>query len=164
LPADTQSLVRTALSAAPLRLGPLSRDGKTLLGSGTVALVDNLVDQTTGTIRIKAIFPNDDNRLWPGDFVNARLLAHKRSQVLTVPSTAVQRGPNGVFAYVVKSDNTVEMRPLQLGEEAENVAIVEKGLQEGERVTTSNQYRLQPGARVQILAPGGANVNEGRAP
>ena len=167
LPADALPAVRKAMSAGPVKVDALSRDGKTLLGSGTVALVDNLVDQTTGTIRVKAIFPNEDNRLWPGDFVNARLLAHKRSQVLTVPSTAVQRGPNGVFAYVVKADDTVEMRPLQLGEEAEGVTIVEKGLQEGERVTTSNQYRLQPGAHVQILAPaaaGGAKATEGRAP
>ncbi len=100
-------------------------------------------------MRLKATFPNKDNQLWPGDFVNARVLVQTRLNVLTIPSAAVQRGPNGVFAYVVKADSTVEMRPLKLGEEAGSITIVEKGLQDGERVTTSNQYRLQPNIRVQ---------------
>jgi multidrug efflux system membrane fusion protein len=152
LPADALGAVRKAMAAGAVKVSALSRDGASTLGAGAVALIDNQVDQTTGTIRLKAIFPNTDNKLWPGDFVNARLQTRIRSQVLTIPSTAVQRGPNGVFAYVVKADNTVELRPLSVGEESGTLSVVEKGLAEGERVTTSNQYRLQPGAHVQLVA------------
>jgi multidrug efflux system membrane fusion protein len=153
LPADALAAVRKAMAAGPVSVSALARDGASLLGTGKLALIDNLVDQTTGTIRLKAVFPNQDNALWPGDFVNARLLVRTRSQVLTIPSAAVQRGPNGVFAYVVRSDSTVEARPLHVGEESAGFSVVEQGLAEGDRVTTSNQYRLQPGAHVQVLTP-----------
>jgi multidrug efflux system membrane fusion protein len=161
LPADGLSAVTKAMALAPLSVTAISRDGKNPLGSGTVGLIDNQIDQATGTMRLKATFPNQDSRLWPGDFVNARVLVQTRRDVLTIPSIAVQRGPRGVFAYVVKPDSTVEMRPLQVGEESGAVTIVEKGLQAGERVTTNNQYRLQPGSRVQLVQavtapPGGA--------
>jgi multidrug efflux system membrane fusion protein len=153
LPADALGQVRQALAAGPVSVQALARDGKKLLGTGRLALIDNQVDQTTGTLRLKAIFSNEANKLWPGDFVNARLLARTRSGVLAIPSAAVQRGPGGVFAYVVKADETVEMRPLEIAEEAAGLTIVEKGLQDGERVTTSNQYRLQPGVHVQAQVP-----------
>lgn len=156
LPADTLPVVRKAMYAGPVEVLALARDADAMLGRGRLALIDNQVDQNTGTLRLKAIFPNEDNRLWPGDFVNAKLLAHTRVHALTVPSVAVQRGPAGVFAYVVRADSTVEMRPLEIGEESDGTTVVEKGLQEGERVTTSNQYRLQPGARVQVLNSGTA--------
>ena len=156
LPSDALAAVRQAMAAGVVKVSALSRDDATVLDTGAVALIDNQVDQSTGTIRLKAIFPNEQNKLWPGDFVNARLLARTRKHVLTIPSKAVQRGPNGVFAYVVKSDNTVEQRSLVVGEETAAATIVEKGLAQGDRVTTSNQYRLQPGAHVQLLdAPGG---------
>lgn len=156
LPEEARLAVNAAMAAGPMPVSALSRDGKTALDSGTVMLVDNLIDQTTGTIKLKATFPNKDNRLWPGEFVTARVLASTRRGVITIPSSAIQRGPAGVFAYVVKPDSTVEMRPLQIGEEAGSATIVEKGLEEGERVTTSNQYRLQPGARVQVVRAGDA--------
>ena len=154
LPEDARLAIAAAMSAGPVPVTAVSRDGKTVLDTGTVALVDNLIDQTTGTIRLKATFPNKDNRLWPGEFVNARVLASVRRGAVTIPSTAVQRGPGGVFAYVVKPDSTIEMRPLRIGEESGAVTVVEKGLAEGERVTTNNQYRLQPGARVQVVQAG----------
>jgi multidrug efflux system membrane fusion protein len=154
LPEDVRLAVSAAMSAGPVPVTAASRDGKTVLDTGTVALVDNLIDQTTGTIRLKATFPNKDNRLWPGEFVNARLLASVRRGAVTIPSAAVQRGPAGVFAYVVKPDSTLEMRPLQIGEESGAVTVVEKGLAEGERVTTNNQYRLQPGVRIQVVQAG----------
>jgi membrane fusion protein, multidrug efflux system len=157
LPADALLAVNEAMALAPMTVTALSRDGKTVLDSGTVGLVDNQIDQTTGTIRLKATFPNKENRLWPGEFVNARVLVQTRRDVLTVPSAAIQRGPNGVFAYVVKPDSTIEIRPLVTGGENDSVTIVEKGLQEGERVTTSNQYRLQAGARIQLGAASGAS-------
>jgi len=156
LPEEARLAVNAAMAAGPLPVAALSRDGKTPLDNGTVMLVDNLIDQATGTIRLKAVFPNKDNRLWPGEFVTARALASTRRGALTIPSSAIQRGPGGVFAYVVKPDSTVEMRPLQVGEESDGLTIVEKGLEEGERVTTSNQYRLQPGARVQVVQAGDA--------
>lgn len=154
LPADALGAVRGAMARGAVRVDALSRDGQSKLGSGTVELIDNQVDQTTGTIRVKAIFPNAQNKLWPGDFVNARLLEQTRDHALVVPSAAVQRGPAGVFTYVVKADNTVEMRPLQLGEDNGSLSVIESGLEEGERVATSNQYRLVPGAHVQVIAPG----------
>jgi multidrug efflux system membrane fusion protein len=165
LPADSLLPVRQALTAAPLPVTAVSRDGKNVLGSGQVELIDNQIDQATGTMRLKAKFPNKDNSLWPGDFVNARVLVQTRHDALTVPSTAVQRGPDGVFAYVVKADETVEMRRLQVGEESGAVTIVQKGLQEGERVTTSNQYRLQPGSHVRVVeAPAASPAAGARTP
>ena len=151
LPAESLQSVLKAMSSAKLSVESISRDGKTDLGSGVIGLVDNQIDQTTGTIRIKASFPNKENKLWPGDYVNARVLLQTRKNVITIPAAAVQRGPDGVFAYVIKADSTVEVRPLVLGEDTNGVTIVEKGLQAGERVTTNNQYRLQPNAHVQIL-------------
>lgn len=158
LPADGLLAVNQAMAAGPLSVTAISRDGKNVLGTGTVALIDNQIDATTGTMRLKAIFPNKENSLWPGDFVNARLLLQTRHDALTIPSTGVQRGPDGVFAYVVTGDSTVEVRPLQVSEESGALTIVAKGLQEGERVTTSNQYRLQPGTHVRINEPSAASA------
>jgi multidrug efflux system membrane fusion protein len=120
------------------------------LDRGTVTLVDNQIDQNTGTIRLKAVFPNPQNKLWPGQFIDARVLVRMEKGALTIPSAAVQRGPDGMFAYVVKTDRTVEMRPLRVGEESGSVMIVQNGISEGERVVTSNHYRLQPGAHVKV--------------
>jgi multidrug efflux system membrane fusion protein len=166
LPEEVLLAVNEALARGPLPVTAMSRDGKTTLDTGTVGLVDNLIDQTTGTIRLKATFANKENKLWPGEFVNARVLARTRRGVLTIPSAAVQHGPKGVFAYVVKADSTLEARPLELGEEGGAVTVVEKGLQEGERVTTSNQYRLQPGLRIQPVeaSPGAAVAQQAGSP
>jgi multidrug efflux system membrane fusion protein len=130
----------------------MSRDGKTVLDSGTIALVDNQIDQSTGTIRIKATFPNPHDALWPGEFINARVLVSTEHNALTVPSNAIQRGPNGMFAYVVKADSTVEARPLKIGNENNTLTVVTEGLKEGEQVVLSNQYRLHPGASVRSLS------------
>ncbi|HLX78985.1 MAG TPA: efflux RND transporter periplasmic adaptor subunit [Burkholderiales bacterium] len=156
LPESSLAAIGSAMASGPMTVVAVSRDGKTQLGSGIVGLIDNQIDQSTGTIRLKATFPNKDNKLWPGEFVNARVLVQTRHDALTIPSVAVQRGPSGVFAYVVTPDATVEMRPLEVGEDTGAVAVVEKGLDEGERVTTSNQYRLQPGVHVQVVAAAGA--------
>lgn len=164
LPADALEAVRKAMAAGPVKVSALARDGATVLADGTVALIDNQVDQNSGTIRLKAIFANHDNALWPGDFVNTRLLARTRRGALTVPTVAVQRGPAGPFAYLIKPDDTVEMRPLQIGEENATLTIVEQGLNAGDRVSTSNQFRLQPGARVEVLAAEPSATVGGRAP
>jgi len=150
LPAEALQQVNQAMSKGALGVAALSRDGKTALGDGTIGVIDNLIDQTTGTMKLKASFPNKENRLWPGDFVNAKVLIENRKGALTIPSTAVQRNQQGVFTYVVKADNTVDMRPIKIGADANDFTIVESGLNEGERVTISNQYRLQPNALVKV--------------
>ena len=149
LPEEDLPDITKRVAAGPLTVLALSRDQNTELDRGTVAVVDNQILQATGTIRLKATFPNLKNTLWPGQFVNARLLIETQHNVLTIPSPAVQRGPNGLYAYVVKSDSTVEMRALKLEQFDDGQAIIENGLQPGERVVTDGQYRLQPGARVQ---------------
>ena len=156
LPEEDLLETSQGMAGGPLTVTALSRDGKTELGTGTVLLIDNQIDPTTGTIRLKATFPNTDNRLWPGEFVNARVLEQTRKNALTIPSAAVQRGPSGVFAYVVKPDSTVEMRSLQVGEDTGKVTVVTAGLQAGERVTVSNAYRLQPGVHINLTQPADA--------
>jgi membrane fusion protein, multidrug efflux system len=150
LPEDALPDVSRAMQAGTVEVIALSRDEKEQLGAGTLALIDNEIDQTTGTMRLKATFPNRDHRLWPGQFVNARLLVTTRRNVVTVPSIAVQRGAQGPFVYVVKRDNTVELRWLTMGEIRDKVAVIERGVADGERVVTVGQYRLQPGTPVAV--------------
>ncbi len=150
LPEDSLSAIGSALSAGTVTVEALSRDGSRELDRGTVTLVDNQIDQSTGTIRLKAVFPNPQNQLWPGQYVDARVLVRMDKGALTIPAAAVQRGPDGMFTYVVKTDSTVEMRPLKVGEESGSVMVVRTGLSAGERVVTSNQYRLQPGVHVKV--------------
>ncbi len=148
LPEEDLSIVGAALAAGPVQVTTLSRDGNTVLDQGTLALIDNQIDQATGTARLKATFDNAHNTLWPGQYVNARVLVRTERNVLTVPSAAVQLGPNGPFTYVVKGDSTVEVRPLELGVESRGLTVITKGIALNERVVTSNQYRLQAGVRV----------------
>lgn len=148
LPEEDLAAVGAALEAGPVQVTTLSRDGNTVLDQGTLSLIDNEIDQGTGTARLKATFSNKRNTLWPGQYVNARVLVRTERNVLTVPSSAVQLGPNGPFTYVVKSDSTVEVRPLELGVESGGVTVITKGIALNERVVTSNQYRLQAGVRV----------------
>ncbi len=156
LPEDALDAVSNALNAGPVTVAAVSRDGATELDRGTVTLIDNQIDQATGTIRLKAIFPNTQSKLWPGQYLDARVLVRTEHGALTIPSNAVQRGPNGMFTYVIKADSTVEARPLKVGAENGTVMVVQGGIHEGERVVTSNQYRLQPGAQVRISAAGGS--------
>jgi membrane fusion protein, multidrug efflux system len=148
LPEEDLGTVGGALAAGTVQVTTLSRDGGTVLDQGTLSLIDNQIDQTTGTARLKAVFPNTRNTLWPGQFVNARVLVRTEHDVLTLPSSAVQLGPNGPFTYVVKGDSTVEVRPLELGAESGGLTVIKKGIALNERVVTSNQYRLQAGVHV----------------
>jgi len=149
LPESDLPAVQSALAAGPVQILAISRDDNRQLAEGTIAVLDNQIAQTTGTIRLKGTFPNKDDALWPGEFLDIRVLARTASNVVTVPSTALQRGPNGYYAYVVKPDNTVETRPIEVGQISAGVAIVDDGVAAGERVVTAGQYRLQPGARVE---------------
>jgi membrane fusion protein, multidrug efflux system len=148
LPEEALSAVGAALAAGSVPVTTLSRDGGTVLDQGTLTLIDNEIDQTTGTVRLKATFNNTHNTLWPGQYVNARVLVRTERNALTLPTVAVQLGPNGPFTYVIKSDSTVEVRPLKIGDESGGRTVVNEGLAFNERVVTSNQYRLQPGAHV----------------
>lgn len=157
LPENSLGAVADAMSEGKVSVIAQSREGnKNDLDRGSIALIDNQIDQTTGTIRLKAIFPNSKFKLWPGEFVNLRVLVSTEKNVLTVPATALQRGPDGTFVYVVKPDSTVEARTIKLGNNSENIAIVEDGLQVGERVATSNLYRLEPGTLVHVNAASSA--------
>jgi membrane fusion protein, multidrug efflux system len=148
LPEEDLGAVGAAMSAGTVQVTTLSRDGNTVLDQGALSLIDNEIDQTTGTAKLKATFSNAHNTLWPGQYVNARVLVRTEVNALTVPTTAVQLGPNGPFTYVIKSDSTVEVRPLELGEESGGLTVVKKGIALNERVVTSNQYRLQAGVHV----------------
>jgi len=144
LPEDSLGDVNAALARGPVAAVAVSRDHREELDRGTVALVDNLIDQTTGTVKVKATFPNAHRTLWPGQFVNVRVQTKLRRQALTIPFSAVQRGPDGVFVYLVQQDSTVDVAPLTLGEQWGDIVIVERGLEAGQSVVASNQYRLQP--------------------
>jgi multidrug efflux system membrane fusion protein len=154
LPEEDVTAVAAALSAGPVSVTTLSRDGAVELDQGTLTLVDNEIDQSTGTARLKATFSNDRNTLWPGQYVNARVLLRNTRNALTLPTAAVQLGPNGPFTYVVNADSTVEVRLLKIGEESGGMTVVNSGLALNERVVTSNQYRLQPGSHVRVNAAG----------
>ena len=148
LPEDDVPKMTEALQHGPVSVVALARDDGTVLDEGTVALLDNQIDQTSGTIRVKATFPNLHQRLWPGEFVSARVLVQVHKQALTIPAAALQRGPDGMFAYVIDANSTVSMRALKVTLLDENTVIIDSGLKTGERVVTSNLYRLQPGALV----------------
>jgi membrane fusion protein, multidrug efflux system len=132
----------------PLKVVAQGRDDQRQLGEGQLELVDNLIDQTTGSVRLKATFPNTDYALWPGQYVNIRLRLQTLPQVVTAPSTAVQRGPNGMFVYVVKPDSTVAMQSVDVGQMTDGTSVINKGLEPGTRIVTTGQYRLQPGSLV----------------
>ena len=132
-------------------------DNKTQLAEGKLAVIDNAIDQPTGTIRLKATFDNADERLWPGEFVNVRLILSVRKGAPTVPAQTVQDGPTGSYAYVIKEDNTVERRPVEVAAVQDGLAVIGKGLSPGERVVVDGQYRLTNGARVKVEATPGAS-------
>ena len=150
LPAQTLDDVRAAMARGTVEVAAYDRDDVRLLSNGTLSTIDNLIDQATATYRLKAMFANDDEKLWPGEFVNARLLLEIRKGVVAIPPLAVQRGPNGLFAWVVKADNTVEPRPIKTGATTGDRTIVLSGLAAGERVVTDGQYKLQTGASVTV--------------
>jgi multidrug efflux system membrane fusion protein len=144
--------VISALATGPLEAIASADEGKTQLDRGTVSLIDNRIDPATGTVRLKAMFPNADQRLWPGQFVNIRVVTQVLHNALTTPSSAISQGPKGAFAYVVGRDGTVALRPVTVEREIGGIAQISTGLQEGDRVVTNGQYRLQPGDRARVIA------------
>ena len=126
-----------------------------VLDRGRLAVLDNQVDPATGTIKLKATFPNAGLKLWPGGFVNVRMLVRTERGVTTVPTAAVQRGPDGPYVFVIKADNAAEKRGVKLGHEDDLLAIVRSGLQPGEQVVTDGAQRVQDGGKVAIAGPDG---------
>jgi len=147
--------IRERQANAPLEVIAYGDDGKTSLATGKLTLIDNAIDQPTGTIRMKASFANQDERLWPGEFVNVRLILSTRKGAPTVPAQTVQSGAVGQYVYVIKPDNTVERRDVEVAAVQDGIAVVTKGLEPGEKVVVDGQYRLTNGARVKA-EPGAA--------
>jgi membrane fusion protein, multidrug efflux system len=166
LPEDDFGVVNRQMAAGPLAVTASSRADDKVLGQGTLLLINNLIDQTTGTIELKATFPNKDHALWPGQFIDARLLVETRHNAVTVPSAAVQTGPQGVYAYVVKADNTVQMAPIEVSSANGGgpTALIESGLSAGEQVVIDGQLKLRPGASVKATAPPSAPLPAASTP
>ena len=148
LPLIQQQQERTK---APLAVAAYSQDDTLPLGQGQLGLVNNQILQTTGSIQLKANFPNAMHKLWPGQLVNARLLVDTRHNGLTVPAPAVQQGPNGAYVYVIRPDDTVESRPVKVAQISGGDALIDSGLKANERVVVDGQYKLQPGVQVMLL-------------
>ncbi|HEY4736292.1 MAG TPA: efflux RND transporter periplasmic adaptor subunit [Xanthobacteraceae bacterium] len=153
LPQSFLGLVREAMLRGEVKVTAFDQDGKNKLAEGKLLLINNQIDQTTSTIQLKAEFPNDDERLWPGEFVRVSLLITTRKNVVTIPAVALQRGPEGYYVWVVKADETVEQRPIEAFQADEDVVIATKGLNAGETVVLEGQSRLDVGAHVAIRSP-----------
>jgi multidrug efflux system membrane fusion protein len=154
-PEENVGQINKALAAGTVPVIALSSDSTKTLGEGHLALVDNQVDQTSGTIHMKATFQNKDDALWPGLSVATRLLVDTRKNVPVIANDAIQHGPNGLYTFVVGADNKVEKRDIEVGDEGTTQSVVRKGLASGDRVVTSGQYRLTEGA---LVTPRTANA------
>jgi multidrug efflux system membrane fusion protein len=153
LPQRNLVAVQEAMKKGDVTVVAMDQDNVRALETGKLLLIDNQIDQTTSTIRMKAIFPNTDEQLWPGEFVRAQVLVETLKDAVIIPEAAVQRNAQGLFVWVIKADNTAENRPIQTGPTKDGMTVVRSGLQPGERVVVSGQYRLNPGAKVQIASP-----------
>ena len=145
--------VQDALAKGPVKVIALSADGKTELDTGTLAAIDNQANTTSGTITLKAIFPNPDRKLWPGMFVNVRVVTQVQDNGLMVPLDAIQQGPQGQYVFVVGADHKVAMQPVSVRETLNGEALIDKGLSARETVVVRGQYRLTPGTMVSLANP-----------
>jgi multidrug efflux system membrane fusion protein len=158
LPSRSLDDIRQATDRGPIEVIAFDQDNRLPLSTGKLLMIDNAVDQATATIRLKAIFPNTDDRLWPGEFVNARLLLETRRDAIVVPSSAVQRGPQGLYTWIVTPNNTAVVRQIQVGPTAEDLTIVDSGVNEGDRVVIDGQYKLQTNSPVSVTSPPAAGA------
>jgi membrane fusion protein, multidrug efflux system len=164
LPEGELGAVRDAQRAGDVAVIAYNQDGTKPVAKGKLAVIDNLVDQGSGTIRLKAIFENGDEVLWPGQYTPVRVQTALKRDVIAIPSTAIQRGPNGLFVWLASPDQRAVMQPIETGPVYENVTAVEKGLAEGDQIITSNYYRLQPDKPVKTDAkPVAVNEAGGRS-
>jgi multidrug efflux system membrane fusion protein len=151
-PEENVGVINDALAAGTVPVTALSSDGTKVLAQGHLALVDNLVNQASGTISMKATFQNKDNALWPGLSVATRLLVNTQKNAVVIPNDAIQHGPNGLYTFVVGNGNKVEMRDIKVGDEGATQSVVKEGLSGGEQVVVAGQYRLTQGAVVKARA------------
>jgi len=158
LPQQQFSQVNKAFAKGQLQVDAVGTDGRAVVDRGTLQVIDNQMDQTTGTIRMKAEFPNPDLQLWPGQFVNIRVLVETLNQVVTVPTAAVQRGPSGTFVYVIDAESKVAVRPITITMQDDARAVISDGVKAQEQVVTTGFTRLSNGTRVRVQA------GEGEAP
>jgi membrane fusion protein, multidrug efflux system len=147
-PEDQLPDIKAALAASPPKTIALSTDGKRVLSTGTLALINNQVDTTSGTIRLKAVFDNKDHALWPGQSVSTRLLIRTLKDATVVPDDAVQHGTDGLYAFSVNQENKAELRTIKVGQSIDGRSVIESGLSPGQQVITSGQYKVAPGALV----------------
>jgi len=161
LPEDNLPEVTAEMRGRQLAVEAYNRDGKTKLADGRLLTIDNEIDPTTGTVKLKAVFDNRDNSLWPNQFVNIRLFLTTRKAATVIPSAAIQKGSQGDFVYVVKADGSAEVRSIQEDFIEGNIAVVKQGLAPGEQVVTDGQDKLQPGAKVNLRP---ASPPRGQAP
>jgi membrane fusion protein, multidrug efflux system len=164
IPEDNLPDVTRQMRTGELRVEAYSRDDKTKLGAGKLTTIDNQIDPTTGTVRLKAVFDNRDQSLWPSQFVNARLLLTVRKGATVVPSAAIQRGAQGQFVYAIKADNRAEVRPVGVDFIAGNTAVISSGLKAGEQVVVDGQDKLQAGSRVEARPAGDSNSSPAPPP
>jgi multidrug efflux system membrane fusion protein len=148
LPEQQLQSIRTEAEKGALQVLAVAKDNTTRLSEGTLSVIDNQIDPSTGTIRLKATFTNGDLKLWPGQFVNVRLRLSIRKDAIVVPAQVVQQGPSGTYAFIVTPESTAELRPVQVARIEEGLALIESGLASGDRVVVDGQYRLQPGAKI----------------
>jgi membrane fusion protein, multidrug efflux system len=150
LPETNIASIRAATAQGQLTVQAFAASDEKQIAEGVLDLVDNAVDQTTGTVKLKAEFPNKDKALWPGQFVNAHLVLKLVHNGITIPSVAIQTGPSGPYTYAVKDDSTVERRTVTVVQTDNNTTLVGSGLQAGERVVTAGQFQLEQGTKVQV--------------
>jgi multidrug efflux system membrane fusion protein len=147
-PEEQLPYISKAQATAPLKVIAITTDGKKPLAEGTLAVVNNQVDTTSGTIRLKAVFENKDHALWPGQSVSTRLLVKTLKDATVVPDDAIQHGSDGLYAYAVSQDNKAELRKVKVSQSIDGRSVVDVGLSPGERVITAGQYKVQPGTLV----------------
>lgn len=165
LPEQTLGRIqKQSTPGAVLSVLAMDRDNTNVLAEGKLAVIDNQIDTTTGTIKLKATFPNTDLSLWPGQFVNTRLLLSVRKKSVVVPASVIQRGPEGVFVFVINADQSVEIRPVKAAQIEQGEAVIEQGLAAGERVVVDGQYKLQKGSKVKTAGSPGAGAERSGRP
>jgi multidrug efflux system membrane fusion protein len=168
VPQDAFDDLRRAMAKGELKVYAFGRNDKTARAEGKLLLLDNQIDQSTGSLRLKAVFPNIDHNLWPGQFINVKLLLDTRMNIAAVPASVVQRGPSGTYAYLVKPDQSVEMRPVTVLQIADGEALISDGLAENDQVVVDGQYKLKPGVTIAAqplkVVDGGPSATTGSKP
>ncbi len=152
LPQDNLPDVQKALTHGAPKVLAFTTDGTTLLGKGQLLTIDNQIDEASGTFKLKAVFPNDTMSLWPGQSITATLQVKTLKNAITIPSTAVNRGPDGLYVYLVKPDKTVAIKPVKIKQDDGQTAVVASGLEAGAVVVTDGQSKLQPGSKIAVQA------------